>query len=94
MRILLVEDDRKIASFILKGLKAEGFAVDHAADGDDRRGNPALSPLRLRGDGGARDRGPCLSPRLQARHHDRGAFRRLPGRRLRATGGFLLHRHQ
>lgn len=34
MRILLVEDDLKIASFILKGLKAEGFAVDHAADGE------------------------------------------------------------
>jgi two-component system OmpR family response regulator len=33
MRILLVEDDSKIASFILKGLKAEGFAVDHASDG-------------------------------------------------------------
>lgn len=35
MRILLVEDDIKIAAFILKGLKAEGFAVDHAADGQD-----------------------------------------------------------
>ena len=35
MRILLVEDDQKIASFIIKGLKAEGFAVDHAADGED-----------------------------------------------------------
>jgi len=35
MRILLVEDDFKIASFILKGLKAEGFAVDHAPDGED-----------------------------------------------------------
>jgi len=35
MRILLVEDDRKIAAFILKGLKAEGFAVDHAADGEN-----------------------------------------------------------
>ena len=34
MRILLVEDDPKIAAFILKGLKAEGFAVDHAADGE------------------------------------------------------------
>ena len=34
MRILLVEDDLKIASFIIKGLKAEGFAVDHAADGE------------------------------------------------------------
>jgi two-component system OmpR family response regulator len=35
MRILLVEDDQKIASFILKGLRAEGFAVDHALDGED-----------------------------------------------------------
>ena len=35
MRILLVEDDQKIASFIIKGLKAEGFAVDHAADGEN-----------------------------------------------------------
>ena len=35
MRVLLVEDDQKIASFIVKGLKAEGFAVDHAADGED-----------------------------------------------------------
>ncbi|MFP4347040.1 MAG: response regulator transcription factor [Thermodesulfobacteriota bacterium] len=34
MRILIVEDDSKIASFILKGLKAAGFAVDHAADGE------------------------------------------------------------
>jgi two-component system OmpR family response regulator len=34
LRILLVEDDPKIASFILKGLKAEGFAVDHAGDGE------------------------------------------------------------
>ena len=33
MRILLIEDDAKIASFIQKGLKAAGFAVDHAADG-------------------------------------------------------------
>ena len=35
MRILLVEDDQKIASFIIKGLRAEGFAVDHALDGQD-----------------------------------------------------------
>jgi two-component system OmpR family response regulator len=35
MRILLVEDDQKIAAFIIKGLKAAGFAVDHAADGED-----------------------------------------------------------
>jgi DNA-binding response OmpR family regulator len=35
MRLLLVEDDLKIASFISKGLKEAGFAVDHAADGED-----------------------------------------------------------
>jgi two-component system OmpR family response regulator len=34
MRILIVEDDPKIASFVVKGLRAEGFAVDHAADGE------------------------------------------------------------
>ena len=34
MRILLVEDDAKIASFIVKGLKAAGYAVDHAPDGE------------------------------------------------------------
>ncbi len=35
MRILIIEDDRKIAAFIHKGLKEAGFAVDHAADGVD-----------------------------------------------------------
>jgi two-component system OmpR family response regulator len=35
MRLLLIEDDPKIASFILKGMKAEGYAVDHALDGQD-----------------------------------------------------------
>ncbi len=35
MRILLIEDDRKIASFIVKGLKAAGYAVDHAPDGEE-----------------------------------------------------------
>jgi len=34
MRILVVEDDIKIASFIMKGLKAAGYAVDHSADGE------------------------------------------------------------
>lgn len=35
MRLLLVEDDVKIASFVLKGLREAGFAVDHAANGED-----------------------------------------------------------
>jgi two-component system, OmpR family, response regulator len=34
MRILLVEDDIKIASFINKGLKAAGYAVDQVLDGE------------------------------------------------------------
>lgn len=33
MRILVVEDDQKIASFISRGLQQAGYAVDHAADG-------------------------------------------------------------
>lgn len=35
MRLLLVEDDTKIALFILNGLKEAGFAVDHMANGED-----------------------------------------------------------
>jgi len=35
MRILLVEDDVKIASFIVKGLRSAGYAVDHAPDGEE-----------------------------------------------------------
>ena len=35
MRILVVEDDNKIASFVVNGLKQSGFAVDHAPDGED-----------------------------------------------------------
>ena len=34
MRILLVEDDKKVASFIRKGLEEEGYAVDVAAEGE------------------------------------------------------------
>ena len=34
MRALVVEDDDKIASFIVKGLKENGFAVDHSTDGE------------------------------------------------------------
>ncbi len=35
MRVLIVEDDDKIASLIVKGLRQAGFAVDHAADGEN-----------------------------------------------------------
>jgi two-component system, OmpR family, response regulator len=35
MRILLIEDDKTIAFFIMKGLKEAGFVVDYAIDGED-----------------------------------------------------------
>jgi two-component system OmpR family response regulator len=34
MRILVVEDDKKIASFVVNGLKQSGYAVDQAGDGE------------------------------------------------------------
>jgi len=34
MKILVVEDDRKVAGFIEHGLREEGYAVDVAPDGD------------------------------------------------------------
>jgi DNA-binding response OmpR family regulator len=33
MRVLVVEDDPAIASFLVKGLREAGFAVDHAGNG-------------------------------------------------------------
>jgi two-component system, OmpR family, response regulator len=41
MRVLVVEDDEKIASFLVSGLKQANFAVDRTADGEE-----ALSLLR------------------------------------------------
>ena len=35
MRVLVVEDDPKILSFVRKGLKEQGFNVEAAADGDE-----------------------------------------------------------
>jgi len=35
MRVLVIEDDPKIAYFVIKGLEQAGFAVDHAANGED-----------------------------------------------------------
>jgi DNA-binding response OmpR family regulator len=35
MRILLVEDDADLAAAILRALRAENFAVDHAVNGED-----------------------------------------------------------
>ncbi|MBW1851711.1 MAG: response regulator transcription factor [Deltaproteobacteria bacterium] len=35
MRLLVVEDEKKVASFIKKGLEEEGYAVDVARDGEE-----------------------------------------------------------
>lgn len=35
MKLLVVEDDLKIAAAVRRGLEAEGYAVDVASDGDD-----------------------------------------------------------
>jgi two-component system, OmpR family, response regulator len=35
MRLLVVEDDAKIASFVIKGFKEAGFAAVHAVNGED-----------------------------------------------------------
>ncbi|MGD0884744.1 MAG: response regulator transcription factor [Thermodesulfovibrionales bacterium] len=35
MRILLIEDEKGVASFIKRGLEEENYAVDHAVDGEE-----------------------------------------------------------
>lgn len=35
MRVLLIEDDHRVADFVAKGLKEHSYVVDHAADGRD-----------------------------------------------------------
>ena len=35
MRVLLVEDDSRIAAFVAKGLRENSYAVDIATDGDE-----------------------------------------------------------
>ena len=35
MHLLLVEDDKEAAAWLIKGLQAMGHVVDHAVDGDD-----------------------------------------------------------
>ena len=44
MRVLVVEDEKKTASFIRKALQAEGYAVDVCHDGDEALAAPAAIP--------------------------------------------------
>src|SRR5437660_9760710 len=45
MRILVVEDEKKTASFIRKALQTEGFAVDVCHNGDDGLAAARLTPF-------------------------------------------------
>ena len=44
MRLLFVEDDTKIGTFVVNGLKQAGFAVDHAKDGEEGLGLTVYFP--------------------------------------------------
>ncbi len=44
MRVLVVEDDKKIASFVTTGLKQAGFAVDHSGDGEEAYALASATP--------------------------------------------------
>ena len=50
MRILVVEDERKVANFVRQGLQEEGHAVDVAAEG---AGLDLLRRARHGGEAGA-----------------------------------------
>lgn len=44
VRVLVVEDDKKIASFVTSGLKQSGFAVDHSPDGEEAYALASATP--------------------------------------------------
>src|SRR5438876_749263 len=45
MRVLVIEDEKKTASFIRKALQAEGFAVDVCHDGEEGWSAARLTPF-------------------------------------------------
>lgn len=45
MRVLVVEDEKKTASFVRKALQSEGFAVDVCANGDDALAATKATPF-------------------------------------------------
>ena len=47
MRVLVVEDEAKIARFIAKGLQEEGYAVDIASDGEEAMSCATLTTYDL-----------------------------------------------
>jgi two-component system copper resistance phosphate regulon response regulator CusR len=47
MRVLVVEDDVRIATFVAKGLRENSYAVDIAADGEEAAYMATLSPYDI-----------------------------------------------
>ncbi len=47
MRILVVEDEKKVASFIQRGLEGEGFQIDLAGDGEEGVALAKINPYDL-----------------------------------------------
>jgi heavy metal response regulator len=47
MRVLVVEDERKIADFIRRGLTEQGYAVDIAYDGEEALDWPAVAEFDI-----------------------------------------------
>ena len=47
MRLLLVEDNPKVASFVARGLREQAFAVDEVASGEDALDQIAINPYDL-----------------------------------------------
>gem|GEM_PF-3324784 len=45
MRLLLIEDDQDIASFITSGLRETGYAVDSALNGTEGNTWHSMSPM-------------------------------------------------
>lgn len=47
MRVLIVEDDRKVASFVGRALREEGYVADVASDGEDGLMRAVVDPYDL-----------------------------------------------
>ncbi|HEX8642954.1 MAG TPA: response regulator transcription factor [Allosphingosinicella sp.] len=84
MRILLVEDDPALAEELVRALRAESFAVDHAANGED---GAHLGDTELY-DAAVLDLGLPKMDGISVLHGWRGAGRSLPVLILTARDGW------
>ena len=80
MKVLVVEDDRKVAGFIEQGLSEEGHVVDLARDGEEA----TMLALRTRGGVPAGPAADSLVADGLAEHRD-GRVVLTPGGRLLAN---------